>query len=132
MNISGGGAISHDSPTRSKSRRENFVCENPQTSGDKSQGTLTKRELAHAIYSVCPSISHSQAKKLVEAVLDEIVSTLAHGEEVNFRGFGKFAVRQKSERPGRNPKTGVSALIAARKVVTFKTSGILKAEVDGE
>jgi integration host factor subunit alpha len=51
---------------------------------------------------------------------------------VNLRGFGKFAVRQKSERPGRNPKTGVGAPIAARKVIAFKASGNLKAEVDGE
>jgi len=88
--------------------------------------------MAHAVYSVCPSISRRRARELIDAVLQEIVSALAIGEDVNLRGFGKFAVRQKSERIGRNPKTGVGAPIAARKVITFKASVNLKAEVDGE
>jgi hypothetical protein len=53
--------------------------------------------MAHAVYSVCPGISRRRAKELIDAVLQEIVSTLAIGEDVNLRGFGKFAVRQKSE-----------------------------------
>ena len=109
-----------------------IVRETPQASSDRPQGTLTRREIAHAVYTVCPDISRRQAKELIDAVLEEIVSTLAIGEDVNLRGFGKFAVRQKSERPGRNPKTGVGAPITARKVITFKASGNLKAEVDGE
>ena len=132
LNISGGGATAHEPAAPSTSRRRNVVRETPQVSSDRSKGTLTKREIAHAVYSVCPGISRRQAKELIDAVLEEIVSTLALGEDVNLRGFGKFAVRQKSERPGRNPKTGVGALIAARKVITFKASGNLKAEVDGE
>jgi integration host factor subunit alpha len=51
---------------------------------------------------------------------------------VSLRGFGKFALRQKRERLGRNPKTGVAAPITARRVVAFKASGILKAELDEE
>jgi integration host factor subunit alpha len=132
LNISDGGATAHDPATPSKSRRRNVVRETPQASRDQSKGTLTKREIAHAVYSVCPGISRRQAKELIDAVLEEIVSTLAFGEDVNLRGFGKFAVRQKSERPGRNPKTGIGAQITARKVITFKASGNLKAEVDGE
>jgi integration host factor subunit alpha len=93
---------------------------------------LTRRELAQAVYSVCPSVSRSQAKGFVDAVIEEIVSALAVGEDVSLRGFGKFAVREKPERPGRNPKTGISAPISARKVVTFKASEHLKAEVGGE
>ena len=93
---------------------------------------MTKREIAHTVYSVCPGISRRQAKELIGAVHEKIVSTLAFGEDVNLRGFGKFAVRQKNERIGRNPKTGIDAPITARKVITIKASGNLKAEVDGE
>lgn len=130
--ISGGGATTHDPAMPSKSRRRNVVRETPQASSDRSQSTLTKREITHAVYAVCPGLSRHQAKQLVEAVLEEIVSALAIGEDVKLRGFGRFAVRQKSERPGRNPKTGVGAPIAARKVITFKASVNLKAELDGE
>ncbi len=132
FNNSGGGATAHEPAMPFESRRRNDVRETPRASSDRSQGTLTKREIAHAVYSVCPGISRRQAKELIDAVLEEIVSTLALGEDVHLRGFGKFAVRQKSERPGRNPKTGVAAPIAAQKVITFKASGNLKAEVDGE
>ncbi len=132
LNIPGGEATTHDPATHSESRRRNVVRKTPRASSDRSQETLTKREIAHAVYSVCPGISRRQAKELIDATLEEIISTLAIGEDVNLRGFGKFAVRQKSERIGRNPKTGVGALIAARKVITFKASGNLKAEVDGE
>jgi integration host factor subunit alpha len=93
---------------------------------------LTRREIAQAVSSVCPGISRSEAKGFVDAVVEEIIATLALGEDVSLRGFGKFAVREKRERDGRNPKTGVGAPIAARKVVTFKASEHLKAEVGGE
>ena len=132
LNIPGGGAPAHEPAAPSTSRRRNDVRETPRASSDRSQETLTKREIAHAVYSVCPGISRRQAKELIDAALEEIISALAIGEDVNLRGFGKFAVRQKSERIGRNPKTGVGAPIAARKVITFKASGNLKAEVDGE
>ncbi len=132
FDTSGGGATSREPAIPSKSQRRNVVPETPQAPSDQSQGTLTRRELAQAVYSVCPSVSRSQAKGFVDAVIEEIVSALAVGEDVSLRGFGKFAVREKPERPGRNPNTGISAPISARKVVTFKASDQLKAEVDGE
>ena len=132
FDTSGGGATSREPAIPSKSQRRNVVPETPQAPSDQSQGTLTRRELAQAVYSVCPSVSRSQAKGFVDAVIEEIVSALAVGEDVSLRGFGKFAVREKPERPGRNPKTGISAPISARKVVTFKASQSLKAEVGGE
>ena len=132
FDFSGGDATAPEPETPSKSQRRNVVRETPQASSNRSQGTLTKREIAHAVYAVCPGLSRRQAKELVDAVLEEIVCALAIGEDVNLRGFGKFTVRQKCERPGRNPKTGVAAPIAARKVITFKASGNLKDEVDGE
>ena len=108
FNISDGGATAHEPAMPSKLRRPTVVPKTPQASSDRSQGTLTKREITHAVYAVCPGLSRHQAKQLVEAVLEEIVSALAIGEDVNLRGFGKFTVRQKSERPGRNPKTGTA------------------------
>ena len=132
FNNSGGGATAHEPAMPFESRRRNDVGETPQASSDRPQGTLTRREIAHAVCSVCPGISRRQAKELIDAALEEIVSTLAFGEDVILRGFGKFAVRQKSARIGRNPKTGVGAPITARRVITFKASGNLKAVVDGE
>ena len=132
FDTSGGGATAHEPVTSSKSQRRNAVAETPRAPNDRSQGTLTRREIAQAVYSVCPSLSRGQAKGFVDAVIEEIISALAVGEDVSLRGFGKFAVREKPERPGRNPNTGISAPISARKVVTFKASDQLKAEVDGE
>ena len=132
FDTSGGGATSREPAIPSKSQRRNVVPETPRAPSDRSQGTLTKRELAQAVYSICPGLSRGQAKGFVDAVVEEIISALAVGEDVSLRGFGKFAVHEKPSRPGRNPKTGVSAPISARKVVTFKASESLKAEVDGE
>ena len=117
---------------RSKSSAPKAIPDAPPASDDRSRETLTKREIANAVYSACPGISRRQAKDFVDAVLEEIVSTLVAGEDVKLRGFGNFAVRQKRERPGRNPKTGVAALITARRVITFKGSENLKSEMDGE
>jgi len=100
FDTSGGGATSREPAIPSKSQRRNVVPETPQAPSDQSQGTLTRRELAQAVYSVCPSVSRSQAKGFVDAVIEEIVSALAVGEDVSLRGFGKFAVREKPERTG--------------------------------
>ena len=132
FDISGGGATFREPTIPFKSQRLNVVPETPQAPSDRSQGTLTKRDIAQAVYSVCPDISRCQAKGFVDAVVEEIISALALGEDVSLRGFGKFAVREKPKHPGRNPKTGISAPISARKVVTFKASEHLKAGVGGE
>ena len=132
FDTSGGEATSREPAIPSKWQRRNVVPETPRAPSDRSQGTLTRREIARAVYSVCPGLSRSQAKGFVDAVIEEIISALAVGEDVSLRGFGKFAVREKPKRPGRNPKTGISAPISARKVVTFKASQSLKAEVGGE
>ena len=132
FDISDREAKAHEPAIPSKSQRRIVDPESPPARSDRSQRTLTRQEIAQAVYSVCPGLSRSQAKGFVDAVIEEIVSALAVGEDVSLRGFGKFAVREKPERPGRNPKTGISAPISARKVVTFKASDQLKAEVDGE
>ncbi len=132
FDTSGGEATSREPAIPPKSQRRIVVPETPRAPSDQSQGTLTRREIAQAVYSVCPGLSRGQAKGFVDAVIEEIISALAVGEDVSIHGFGKFAVREKPERPGRNPKTGISAPISARKVVTFKASEHLKAEADGE
>ena len=128
----GGGPERQEYETRSKSSAPKPNPDAPPASDDRSRATLTKQEIAHAVYSACPRISRRQSKELIDAVLEEIVSALVAGDDVKLRGFGNFAVCQKRERPGRNPKTGVMVPITARRVVTFKGSEKLKAEVGGE
>ena len=132
FDTSGGGEPAREPVTSSRAQRRTVVPETPRAPSNRSQGSLTRREIAQAVYSVCPGLSRDQAKGFVDAVIEEIISALAVGEDVSLRGFGKFAVREKPKRPGRNPKTGISAPISARKVVTFKASEHLKAEVGGE
>jgi len=71
-----------------------------------------------------------QATETVESLIEIIKSTLASGEDVLISGFGKFCVKQKAERRGRNPATGGDMTLKARKVVTFKCSGILRDRVN--
>ncbi len=68
----------------------------------------------------------------MEAVFEELKSTLESGEDVDIRCFGKFVIRDKSARVGRNPKTGVEAEITSRKVVSFKPSRLLRNVVNGD
>ncbi|MFC1812870.1 integration host factor subunit alpha [Thermodesulfobacteriota bacterium] len=72
-----------------------------------------------------------QASDTVETLLEIIKSTLASGENVLISGFGKFCVKEKEERRGRNPATGGNMMLAPRKVVTFKCSGKLRERVNG-
>jgi integration host factor subunit alpha len=127
-----GGPERQGYETRSKSSAPKHNANAPPASEELSRATLTRQKIARAVYSVCPRVSRRQAKELIDAVLEEVVSTLVAGEDVKLRGFGNFAVCQKRERPGRNPKTGVMAPITARRVVTFKGSEKLKAEVGAE
>ena len=128
----GGEAEGLGYETRLKSSAPKPNTDAPPASEELSRATLTKQEIARAVYSACPRISRRQSKELIDAVLEEIVSALVAGDDVKLRGFGNFAVRQKGERPGRNPKTGVSAPISARRVVTFKASEVLKTEASEE
>ena len=70
-------------------------------------------------------------KEMVEAFFEQIKLALENGESVKLSGFGNFELRSKSERPGRNPKTGEEVPIKARRVVTFHSSQKLKSSVDG-
>jgi len=92
--------------------------------------TVTRADLAAAVYQRLP-ISREDALELVGMTLDEIASTLSRGDNVKLSSFGAFVVRAKRERIGRNPKTGVEAPIAARRVVMFKASQALRDRVSG-
>lgn len=87
--------------------------------------TLTKLELAQTVVDGL-GLNNREAKEMVEAFFSEIASCLEAGDEIKLSGFGAFQLRDKPERPGRNPKTGEKFAVAARRVVTFHPSAILK------
>jgi integration host factor subunit alpha len=91
--------------------------------------TLTKADLADILFEQV-GLNKREAKDMVEAFFEEIRAALERGESVKLSGFGNFELRQKSERPGRNPKTGEEIPITARRVVTFHASQKLKTQVD--
>ena len=82
-------------------------------------GALSKLLMAEAL-SDALGLSKLDSKSLVEEFFEEIKIILSSGQHVKLSGFGNFRLRDKSERPGRNPKTGIDATISARRVVTFK------------
>jgi len=90
---------------------------------------LTKAEVAEHLYEKV-GLSKRDAKDMVEVFFEEIRGTLESGEQVKLSGFGNFDLREKSERPGRNPKTGEDIPISARKVVTFRPGQKLKSRVE--
>ena len=90
---------------------------------------LTKAEVAEHLYEKV-GLSKRDAKDMVEVFFEEIRETLESGEQVKLSGFGNFDLREKSERPGRNPKTGEDIPISARKVVTFRPGQKLKSRVE--
>jgi len=92
---------------------------------------MTKKDLIENVRSNS-NLQRKEAEEIVEYFLDIIKETLASGEEVKVSGFGKFVVHQKHDRLGRNPQTGESLTITARKILTFKPSILLKQEINGE
>lgn len=95
------------------------------------RGTLTRQDLALAIYERVPGLSRREAKRLADSVIDEMVETLVSGETLKLHDFGSFVVREKHERSGRNPRTGEPVPIEARRVVVFKASPNMKAAING-
>ena len=87
--------------------------------------TLTKYKLMAKIQTQM-GLTKTEARQIVEQVLAIMKDTLAKGEDVLISGFGKFSVREKRARRGRNPQTKESLILSARKVVVFKASGILR------
>lgn len=95
----------------------------------KDRMTLTKAELADLLFEQV-GLNKREAKDMVEAFFGEIRDALERGDGVKLSGFGNFQLRDKPQRPGRNPKTGEEIPITARRVVTFHASQKLKAEVE--
>ena len=91
--------------------------------------TLTKAELSDLLF-VEVGLNKRESKDMVEAFFEEIRDALEQGAGVKLSGFGNFQLRDKPQRPGRNPKTGEKIPITARRVVTFHASQRLKAEVE--
>lgn len=91
--------------------------------------TLTRAALSKVITKNI-GVSRSEGIKIFETILDEVIHCLEKGEHVKLSGFGSFHVREKSPRLGRNPRTGESALITARRVLVFKPSHILKDSIN--
>jgi integration host factor subunit alpha len=96
---------------------------------EKDLPTLTKAELAELLFEQV-GLNKREAKDMVETFFDEIRNALERGESVKLSGFGNFQLRDKPQRPGRNPKTGEEIPITARRVVTFHASQKLKSMVE--
>jgi len=92
--------------------------------------TVTRADLSEAVYQKV-GLSRTESAALVELVLDELCDCLAKGETVKLSSFGSFVVRDKGERVGRNPKTGIEVPIEPRRVMVFKPSNVLKARING-
>ncbi|MBA3897807.1 MAG: integration host factor subunit alpha [Sphingomonadaceae bacterium] len=88
-------------------------------------GTLTRADLAEAVHRQV-GLSRADASGLVEAILRHMCEALSHGDNVKISGFGSFLLRDKGERVGRNPKTGVEVPIAPRRVLTFRASQMMR------
>ena len=98
-------------------------------SADDGQSTLTKAELADLLFEKV-GLNKREAKDMVETFFEEIRTALETGQSVKLSGFGNFQLRDKPQRPGRNPKTGEEIPITARRVVTFHASQKLKSMVE--
>ncbi|HBH36488.1 MAG TPA: integration host factor subunit alpha [Gammaproteobacteria bacterium] len=92
--------------------------------------TLTKANLAESLFDEV-GLNKREAKELVELFYEEIKCSLEQGQQVKLSGYGNFDLREKKQRPGRNPKTGEEIPISPRRVVTFRPGQKLKARVEG-
>ena len=90
--------------------------------------TLTRALIADELYRTI-GLSHNESAELVEMFFEEILLCFEQGEEVKLTSFGTFKIRNKKERIGRNPKTGIEAKISSRKVVTFKPARHVKEKI---
>jgi integration host factor subunit alpha len=92
--------------------------------------TVTRADLCEVVYQKV-GLSRTESAALVELVLSEMCDCLARGETVKLSSFGSFVVREKGERVGRNPKTGIEVPIDPRRVMVFKPSNVLRARING-
>ena len=96
-----------------------------------SKSTMTKADIVEKVYEKI-GFSKKEASELVEMVFGSLKDKLVNGEKVKISGFGKFEVREKKSRIGRNPQTGDRITISARRVLNFSPSQVLKAMLNGQ
>jgi len=93
--------------------------------------TLTKAHIAKTIHNRL-GFTNVRSAQLVDSLLETIKRTLENGEDILISGFGKFSVKEKNERKGRNPQTREDLMLDARRVVTFRCSGVLRDKINGK
>ncbi len=93
--------------------------------------TLTKANVVDVIHSEL-GFPKNKSAELIEILLEQIKNTLENGEDVLISGFGKFCVKNKKERRGRNPATGDDMMLSQRRVVTFRCSHLLREKINGK
>jgi integration host factor subunit alpha len=93
--------------------------------------TLTKAEIAEQVHNQVGR-NKKESAQMVEALFEIIKESLEEGKDVMISGFGKFSIREREERKGRNPLTGDPIMLPAKKVVTFRCSGKLREKINGE
>lgn len=96
---------------------------------DLNTGTLTRADLSESIHRKV-GLSKSEASDMVEHILASMCGALGDGEQIKLSGFGTFLLRDKGERIGRNPKTGVEVPITPRRVMTFRASQAMRERID--
>lgn len=92
--------------------------------------SVTKADIINRLYGQS-GLSKTQSAEITESLLEILKSTLASGEDVLISGFGKFYVKEKKERRGRNPQTGSPVMLGKKRVVTFKCSSVLRGKLNG-
>ncbi len=96
----------------------------------KKVKTVTREDIAAALYDSVEGVSRRKAKILVDSVIEEICAAIESGENVKLHGFGNFVLRDKPQRTGRNPRTMAPVAIMERRVVSFKASPLFKTKVN--
>jgi integration host factor subunit beta len=92
---------------------------------------MTKGELIAHIAHQYPPYTPQAVEMMLNALLEQVATTLAQGERIELRGFGSFTVRERAARTGRNPRTGASVAVAARRVPVFKAAKELRQRIEG-
>jgi integration host factor subunit alpha len=91
---------------------------------------LTKNDIVKRVHEL--GFTKKRSVEMIEALLEIIKKTLENGEDVLISGFGKFCIKDKDKRRGRNPATGADLILRERKVITFKCSGKLRSKINGQ
>ncbi|MCQ2741471.1 MAG: integration host factor subunit alpha [Alphaproteobacteria bacterium] len=91
--------------------------------------TITRSDVAEAIYTEV-GLSRKDSGEILDMIVDEVIQELSAGQDVKLSSFGTFSLRDKKARTGRNPKTGVEAVISSRRVISFKPSQTLRKAIN--